>query len=492
MRPRSWIGLVSAYALLPSCFYNPSVTETETTASPTMSTTETSVDVVSETSAETSTTAPTTVPTTEPETAGTTSQSDLPPSIQGFTVNDSTAPPEVGTPGYVTLAAVAEDDVELLEVRFYDGDELLGAVAGAGPHVFEWRVDSAMNGPHELRAVAVDTAMQTADSEPIDLNIYMFGGQEVWEETFTGGQGEAIGLDEDGNVYVAGLTAVNDAMRRVRKYTPEGDFEWEVTPGAASNWILGGFAVNAGSIYLSGRHGDPYHGWLTQLDGAGAESWSINDEAIFGFDDIAISPLGHVVTRGTVVGPRIMIKQFSTEGAALAGFEGPKDSDTGGMVVDAAGSIYVSMRVMDQDVIVQKYDSSGVLLWTRPVENNADEPVVPGKLVLNPVHGSLGIVCTTLNAGRHFAELSTSGETIRPIEPADAWVEAADPSGGWLAIDDYGNGTRLRRYTHDFTLLWEYLAMAETNQDIAIDPIGNIYATGWQSPDNGFVRKLVP
>lgn len=489
MRPRSWIGLVSAYALLPSCFYNPSVTAaTNTDATTSSSTTQSSDDVVSETSAETSTTAPTTAP----ETAGTTSQSDLPPSIEGFTVNDSTAPPEVGTPGHVTLAAVAEDDVELLEVRFYDGDELLGAVAGAGPHVLQWRVDSVMNGPHKLRAVAVDTAMQSAESAEIDLNIYMFGGQEVWEETFTDGSGQVIRLDEDGNVYVAGLTGLDDAMRRVRKYTPEGDLEWEATPGAASNWALWGFAVGGGSIYLAGYHGDPYHGWLTQLDGTGAESWSINDEAVFLFDGIAISPLGHVITRGTAVGPQIVVKQFSSGGAALPGFQGPKDSENGGMVVDASGSIYVSMSVMDQDVIVQKYDSSGTLLWTRPVENNAAEAVVPAKLVLNPVHGSLGVVCTTLNAGRHFAELSTNGDAMRPIEPVDAWVEIADPGGGWLGTNNDGNGGGMRRYSHDFTLLWKFEAPAETFNDIGVDAIGNVYTTGWQSPDSGFVRRLVP
>ena len=492
MRAHCRIVLVSAYALQPSCFYDPSVpaiSETETTTSPTASTTEpvTSSEVVTDTSAGTTTTGPTTGPTT-----ATTTQSDLPPSIQGFTVNDSTAPPEVGTPGHVTLAAVAEDDVELLEVRFFDGDELLGTVAGAGPHVFEWRVDSVMNGLHKLRAVAVDTAMQSTDSAEIDLNIYMFGGQEVWEQTFADGAGQAVRLDEDGDVYVAGLTGLDDGLRRVRKYTPEGDLEWEVTPGAVSNWSLGGFAVRAGAMYLAGYHGNPYQGWILQLDGAGAENWSLDDEPVFGFDAISVAPLGHLLARGVAVGPQVVIKQFSKEGDELAGIQGPKDSEGGGMAVDASGSIYLSMGVMNGDVIVQKYDAANILLWTRPVESNAVDPVVPGKLVLNPVHDSLGVVCTTLNGDRHFAELSTSGEAMRPIEPVPAWAEAADPGGGWLATYDAGNGSGVRRYSHDWTLLWEFDGPGETINDVTVDAIGNVYATGWQSPNNGFLRKLVP
>lgn len=493
MRPRCWIGLVSVCAPLLSCFYHPTgaaAEGAETTTSQTASTTdlETSGGVVATTEALTGTS------TTGSETGGSTP--DAPPSIRSFTVNSSITPPEVGTPGYVTLAAVAEDDVGLQEVRFFDGDDLLGAVAGPGPYVFEWRVDSAMNGLHKLHAFAVDTSMQSAGSAEIDLNIFMFGGQEVWVDTFPVGEGaaKAVRIDENGDVYAAGESGPDGQQQCwVHKYTPDGDLVWESTPGTPAGWDLEGFAVGAGAIDLAGGQGDPYHAWLWRLDGAGALKWGITDDSVLHFLDIAVSPLGHSIAKGMATGPRIVIKQHSSEGDFMSSIEGPMDSEIGGMAIDASGSIYASMVVGSEDVIVQKYDPAGVLMWTRLVESKAPDAVLVGSLVFNAVHGSLGIVCSTINAEPHFAELSTSGEAMRPIEPVTGWIFTADPSGGWVAVYDnpYGDDA-VRRYSHDFTLIWESKTKSETLNDAATDAMGSIYVVGWQSPDKALIRKLVP
>jgi hypothetical protein len=240
-------------------------------------------------------------------------------------------------------------------------------------------------------------------------------------------------------------------------------------------------------------HSDPDYAWITRLDDAGALQWSIDDDTVYRFKEVFVSSLGRSITRGEGVGTQIVIKQHSAEGDLVSDILGPKNSELGGMAVDASGWIYVSMRVMGEDVFVQKYDPAGTLIWTRLLESKAAVPVTPSTLVLNPARETLGVVCFELGGIPYFAELSTSGEALRPIELAADWVEAADPGGGWLAgLYSSNGGDAVRRYSHDFTLLWEFEAASETISDIAADAIGNVYAAGWDEQGNGVIRKLVP
>lgn len=114
---------------------------------------------------------------------GSTGPVDQAPEIVRFTVNGSKSPGEVTVSGVVVLDVDAADDVGIDRVEYYDRDELVG-IATDSPYRWDLLVTSADSGPHTFTALAVDTAAQEAQSEPVSLNVNVVGGRvlEVRED----------------------------------------------------------------------------------------------------------------------------------------------------------------------------------------------------------------------------------------------------------------------------------------------------------------------
>jgi hypothetical protein len=72
----------------------------------------------------------------------------------------------------VIINADASDNVGVIRVDFYDGNNLLGRVASS-PFSYNWAITSANNGSHTLVAKAFDAAGNSADSGPVSVTVDM-------------------------------------------------------------------------------------------------------------------------------------------------------------------------------------------------------------------------------------------------------------------------------------------------------------------------------
>jgi hypothetical protein len=495
--------MFTAWSCLAACFYHPSGSPESGDATAT---------TTNAAGASTGASGPTTGgPTTSSSTGGSGASSgvvDAPPVFRGFTVNGSVAPPEVGVPSFVELEAVIDDDHGLSEVEFYDGDVQLDALSGAGEHVFKWRVDSAMNGPHQLRAVAVDTAMQTAESGVVPLSVFMAGGQEVWVDSLPveDGAAQGVALDEDGDVLVSGTSGPYEfalQMQRLwlRKYTASGDLLWHRDIGPVSAWDVFQIATRGQAIYgITHRYTaqiDDQYSWFFKLDAEGEPLWDHPNDDVQGYYSVLATPAGEALAFVHDAGLRATMRRYASSGELLATETGPKVTLIAEAVIDGTGSVYFSMSLVgsggSNEILVQKYGPDGVKVWTRPLALAGVE-LLANNLVANLVHDSVGISCADNNGNRYFAEISSGGDILRDIEALSGQsVRGSDASGGWLVASTAGSLEPLRRHDHDLTPRWTLTAPGtEGIYDVVTDELGYIYTVGLRVPDQAVIRKIIP
>lgn len=280
-----------------------------------------------------------------------------------------------------------------------------------GVPLWKKRYNGPGNGDDNARAIFVDQngnvyVTGISDSYPsfgLDNDVatlkYNSQGALQWVARYDGNiiredAGNAIRVDQNGNVYVAGYKTVNTIGYSAPdyltlKYNAAGALQWSVThngPGNAGDVAVGLGLDDAGNIYVTGTDfagGDPLgegdivtikynpagvEQWLARFNGTSSES--------DGATGIAVAPDGNCyVTGSTRIGgidvDFVTIK-YNTNGiqqwTAFYGGDAGQGDIPAAITIDAAQNVYIIGT--DQkipyyyDYLTIKYNSTGQTQWT--------------------------------------------------------------------------------------------------------------------------------
>ncbi len=302
--------------------------------------------------------------------------------------------------------------------------------------------------------------------------------------------GEAIGVDIDGNVYVAGYTDTDldgtggqDHQGRrdviLVKYNSSGVKQWMRQTGTLQDDSAKDITFDSsGNIYFmevwgSALGGNGASAVIQKYSNTGSHAWTrvfnSSSSQFFG-QSIAFDPTGFIYvvinTPQTIVGnPNsgmrdIILAKYNLDGVIqwYQQFGTASSDSASGVVVDSSGSAYItggSLGDMDltgpqtnaggSDVFLTKFNSSGTRQWTQQFGNSNG-------------NGTSDIAIDASN------NLFITGITNNLFE-----LNTAGPDYGFLAKYN-SNGTKL--WTNVITPSTFYFAK------LALDPNGHIYVSG--------------
>jgi hypothetical protein len=322
-------------------------------------------------------------------------------------------------------------------------------------------------------------------------------------------QGEFVGTDQHGNVYVAGYFTQSATFSSksltspaggvtifIAKYNPAGEIQWVQRPTATNSSSIGGMAVDAnGNVYITGS----FRGRIT-------------------FGTVILNSRG---------GADLYILKLNSNGEAQWGrneggsTDSPDISENGtGIAVDEAGNIYVTgyyfgsttlgpttlISSGGSDVFVMKCNSNGDVQWAQKAggiggDEGGDIAVdkngtiyITGFYSFTASFGSITLpeIGVSGDPTIFIAKYSSTGEIL--------WAQRGEyGSGVGIAVDANGNAyvtgsLKIGRFDS-----YIYFAKYNTNgenqwskiigsiginnggKDIALDKAGNVYLTGFSS-----------
>ncbi len=259
--------------------------------------------------------------------------------------------------------------------------------------------DIAVNDDGEAFVIGTTyTDASTTDSGNIVVLKYNTDGTIGWDVEIVGtddlqDEGIAIGLDSNGDVYVAGTmdtSASSDDWYIVKLHSNDGSQAWsyQLEGGVNSTDYVWDLAVtNAGATFIAGSvcvgvdagTCNDTDAAVLNLDAAGDLVYLATftgNEA--GFDDaytLAINSAGHAVAAGSVANTDqlydLFAVEFDDEGSVVwsAQYDSADNADDGGVdvAIDGDDNVVVtgySMGLLtNYDFLTIKYDDAGTQLW---------------------------------------------------------------------------------------------------------------------------------
>jgi len=224
---------------------------------------------------------------------------------------------------------------------------------------------------------------------------YNNDGVEQWATVYPGPKfytvAEDITVDNNGNVYITGYEFPKNSNNKdcfTIKYNSFGEEEWVVSYNSASNHDDNGEAIavdDSGNVYVTGEStltGVGFRYMTTKYNSSGEEQW-VNFYNNIGEGnhepaDIAVDAMGNVYITGRShssgawgEGFDYATIKYSSEGnqewvARYNGIGNNWDEATA-LALDASGNIYVTGKSKDlngkHDYVTIKYNNSGVEQW---------------------------------------------------------------------------------------------------------------------------------
>jgi hypothetical protein len=256
-------------------------------------------------------------------------------------------------------------------------------------------------------------------------------GNRLWIRqigTAVGDQAGSVGIDNRGNVYIAGDTFgsldganAGAANAYLAKFDPDGHRLWTRQVGSAAGDVATGISTDHnGNVYIAGQTDG-------SLDGANAGQ---SDAFLAKFD-----PSGtHLWTRQMGSASLDYANGISVDGNGNVFVTGITDGSLGG--ANAGGD----------DAFVARYDPDGNRVWVRQLGSSADDSA-------NDISADgSGHVSVAGHTGGSLAGANAGG--------FDAFLASFDPDGTRRWIGQLGNGS------------------ADTARGVSADGTGNVYIAG--------------
>ena len=342
----------------------------------------------------------------------------------------------------------------------------------------------------------------SAGSDDIFVVKYNSSGIKQWTQqlrTSSNDTGVGITSDSSDNVYITGFT--------------RGDLDGNTNAG--SNDLLDGYELN--DLFVVKYNSSGIKQWTRQLGTSSSDSGN----------GITSDSRGNVYVSGTTEGgldgntnagsSDIFVVKYNSSGVKQWTRQlGTSSSDTGyGITSDSSDNVYITGSTVgglngttnagSSDLIVVKYNSSGVKQWTRQLGTSSSDS---GYGITSDSRGNVYVSGTTeggldgnTNAGLNdliVVKYSSSGikQWTRQLGTSSGdrgWRITSDSSGNvyvtgdtWGGLD--GNTSAgsddifVVKYNSSGIKQWtQQLGTAEHDEghDITIDSSGNLYATGY-------------
>ena len=332
---------------------------------------------------------------------------------------------------------------------------------------------------------------------------------EAWVARYNGtgngyDEGKAVGVDNSGNVYVAGSTfglgTINDYA--TIKYNSAGEQQWIALYNefAHPDEQLNAMTIDAsGNVYVTGGSGlynVPYVCTTIKYNSAGDQQWIARYNAPIGASGDAIA----VDNSGNVYVAVAASNEFNTLFCAtikynaagdqqwIAEYHGGSGADEpAAIVVDKAGNVYVTGTTQicqGSDYLTLKYNSAGQEQWVARYYG-PQEPLDAAKAIAVDNSGNVYVT------GRSFNDYATIKYNATGQQQWAA--REVDGEGNAIALDGAGNVYVTGRKAADYGTI-KYNAVGQqqwvaryngppgNGSDVAtaivLDDMSNVYVTG--------------
>ena len=358
-----------------------------------------------------------------------------------------------------------------------------------------------------------------ASTSDILIAKYNSSGTLLWQTTLTGSgtdEGRGIAVDSSGNVYITG--SINNGSNYdiiTAKYDTNGNILWQrkLASNEGNSEIAYGIAVDSsGNVYITGMFvvGSQWDIITAKYDTSGTIQWQ-RRLAGAGTDignGIAVDGSGNVyITGSSNASSNIIIAKYDTNGNISSPNGWQRRLEVGysgfGIAVDSSGNAYITGAAWNGsnfDILIAKYNSSGVIQWQRTLASSSTDY---GFGIALDSSGTNVYIAGQTGTDILIAKLPADGSIVNPtytgklklIHSASSLSESAGgltsstptlaDSAGTLdsfKCDLYSNDPGL---THSLTYnkpIQVQLLNGGGSQDraskIAVDSSGNYYVTG--------------
>jgi uncharacterized delta-60 repeat protein len=433
--------------------------------------------------------------------------------------------------GDLTVATVGFLDRDIIVLKLdTTGTEIARIIQDGPGNNFDLPYELDVDGNGNV-AITGMQSMNSANTANGDVATSYFNSQltALWTrfrngDSFTNDQGADMVVDADGNSYICGFTRSGDIMYEdlvVFKVNSSGQRLWKfIYTGNEETSSELGVAIaidDQKNVYVTGTT-DSSTGinsrdiYTVKLNPSGQLLWEqIYNGTASGSDspvEIAVNSLGNtIVTANTVntgTGLDATVLCYSPTGTLLwstAFDKGGQAEVFHAMAIDNQNNIYAGGEYLPasgalSDGLLVKFDPAGTILWDTTYDNvgaisdrdffntidldDTGNIFVAGQSDFNFVTAKYSPAGTPLWIQNYSYSNFTDSACVLKVDPNGDVVVAG--TFGQTVNADFG----LVKYKNDGTFIWsKKLANSAGSDDIltdmAIDSIGGIYLTGWET-----------
>ena len=227
---------------------------------------------------------------------------------------------------------------------------------------------------------------------------YNSSGVLQWDRTLGGSlndYGRAVDIDSSDNIIVTGYAYSDGAGSidgLIAKYNSSGVLQWDRTLGGSDADIFVGVAIDSldnivAAGYTKSDGAGNYDALIAKYNSSGVLQW---DRTLGGTEtdlavDVAIDSLDNIIFTGYTGsdgagGNDVLIAKYNSSGVLQwqRTLGGTGDETSWGVAIDSSDNIIIIGRTESDgaglgDLLIAKYNSSGVLQWDRTLGGNGDD-----------------------------------------------------------------------------------------------------------------------